>query len=121
MNNEDKGEKTMESSAALNFGGLDSMFDDMFTPAPKNTVEENKTEQKELTAEETQKLQGKVENISSVNIDTALSKLTNIEVELNNEFVERNELIKIMLLSVVTSSNLLMLGPPGTARVDIIA
>lgn len=121
MNNEDKGEKTMESSAALNFDGLDSMFDDMFTPVPQKTVEENKTEQKELTAEETQKLQGKVENISSVNIDTALSKLTNIEVELNNEFVERNELIKIMLLSVVTSSNLLMLGPPGTARVDIIA
>lgn len=116
MSNEDKGEKIMESSAALNFDGIDSMFDDMFAPTPQKTVEGNKTEQKEITTEEAKELQGKVENISNVNIDTALSKLTNIEVELNNEFVERNELIKIMLLSVVTSSNLLMLGPPGTAK-----
>ncbi len=116
-NNENKGEKKMESSAALDFGSLDSMFDNMFAqPTPAPTATEVNTEQKELTSEETQSLEGKVENISTLNLDSALKKLNNIETELNNEFVERSELIKIMLLSVVTSSNLLMLGPPGTAK-----
>lgn len=118
MDNE-KGNNKMESSAALDFGSIDSMFDNMFESSKPNVAEEKKTEQKELTQAEVSELQGKVENVSSINIDTALSKLTNIEAELNNEFVERNELIKIMLLSIVTSSNLLMLGPPGTAKSQI--
>ncbi len=119
MNNQDKGEKKMDSSAALDFGSIENMFDDMFgnnsTQVKEETVNENV--QKELTTEEVEQLGDKVENISNVNISTALSKLANIEMELNNEFVERSELIKIMILSVVTNSNLLMLGPPGTARV----
>lgn len=115
--NENKGDRKMESSAALDFGSLDSMFDNMFAPAPTNTVTPVQAPvQKELTSEEAETLGNFAENISNVNISTALSKLTNIEAELNNEFVERSDLIKIMLLSVVTSSNLLMLGPPGTAK-----
>lgn len=116
--NKDKGEKKMESSAALDFGNLENMFDDMFANnEPKKETANNI--QKELTTEEVEQLDGKVENISNVNISTALSKLANIEMELNNEFVERNELIKIMILAVVTNSNLLMLGPPGTAKSQI--
>ena len=118
MDNKDKGERKMESSAALDFNSIENMFDDMFatTESQKETVV---NEQKELTTEEAEQLEGKVENISNVNISTALSKLANIEMELNNQFVERSELIKIMILAVVTNSNLLMLGPPGTAKSQI--
>lgn len=112
-----KGENKMESSAALSFDNLGSMFDNMFETNNQTTVVEE--QQKEMTQEETQALAGTTENISNVNVQTALSKLSNIEMELNNEFVERQELIKIMILSIISNSNLLMLGPPGTAKSKI--
>ena len=115
-NNNEKGDNKMQSNTALNFDGIDSMFDMFDDSSVTEEKESIVQQQKELTEEETKALEGNVENISNVNLDTALSKLTTIESELNNEFVERAELIKIMLLSVVTSSNLLMLGPPGTAK-----
>ena len=112
---ENKGENKMESSAALSFEGLGNMFDSMFNSQP--VAEE---QQKEVTQEEAETLANKnTENISNVNVKTALSKLANIEMELNNEFVERQELIKIMMLAVISNSNLLMLGPPGTAKSKI--
>ena len=112
MSNE--GESKMQSSTALNLNSIDSMFDGVFSQ-PENT--KNKNEQKEITSEEASNLNA--ENISNVDISNALNKLANIESELNNEFVERHELIKIMILSIVTNSNLLMLGPPGTAKSKI--
>lgn len=113
-----KGEKTMESSAALDYNSIDSMFDNMFKQASQ--VTKTPVVQEEITHEETQQLQqNNVENISNINIQTALGKLANIELELNNEFVERRDLIEIMILAVITNSNLLMLGPPGTAKSKI--
>ena len=54
-------------------------------------------------------------------LQTAQAKMSQIAVEMNNIFVEREELIKLMMLAITTGTNLLMLGPPGTARIDIIA
>ena len=116
MNNEGE-QKVSTSSAALNFNNLDSMFDNMFS-----VQEETKpaVEQEEITKEEEKVLTDKkVENISNTNVDAIIAKLNNIENELNNEFVERSELVKIMILAIVTNSNLLMLGPPGTAKTKI--
>lgn len=116
MNNEGE-QKVSTSSAALNFNNLDSMFDNMF-----GSPEETKpvVEQEEITKEEEKVLtEKKVENISNTNVDAIIAKLNNIENELNNEFVERSELVKIMILAIVTNSNLLMLGPPGTAKTKI--
>ena len=107
-------------STALNFNNLDDMFDSMFNTAPAVSSEplqtQTDTEQKQISSEEAKTLEGKVENISNVDIDKTIKKLAQIETELNAEFVERNELIKTMLLAVVTNSNLLMLGPPGTGK-----
>ena len=114
MENNIKGENKMESTA-LNFGSMDNFFDNMFSEESTPTIQ-NAPEQKELTEEEVKELGDNVENISNVDVQSVLNKLNNIESELNNEFVERSELIKIMLLSIVTNSNLLMLGPPGTAK-----
>lgn len=49
-------------------------------------------------------------------LQSAQAKMAAISSEMNNIFVERDELIKIMQLAIVTGSNLLMLGPPGTAK-----
>ena len=46
----------------------------------------------------------------------AQAKMNAIAVEMNNLFVERDELIKLMQLAITTGTNLLMLGMPGTAR-----
>lgn len=49
-------------------------------------------------------------------LQTAQAKMSQITVEMNNAFVEREELIKLMMLAITTGTNLLMLGPPGTAK-----
>lgn len=49
-------------------------------------------------------------------LQSAQTKMSQIGVELNQDFVERDELIKIMLLAIATGTNLLMLGPPGTGK-----
>lgn len=103
-------------NTALNLGNLDSMFGDMFKQEA-NPVQENNTQ--ESISEEEEKRLGNVENISNVSLDLALQKLNNIEMELNSEFIEREELIKIMILALVTNSNLLMLGQPGTGKSKI--
>ena len=49
-------------------------------------------------------------------LQSAQAKMQRISAEINNLFVEREELVKIMMLSICTGTNLLMLGPPGTAK-----
>lgn len=49
-------------------------------------------------------------------LQNAQAKMARIAVEMNNMFVERDDLIKLMMLAVTTGTNLLMLGPPGTAK-----
>lgn len=60
-------------------------------------------------------------NQAGINIDPAVlqaaqAKMGQIAIEMNNAFVEREELIKLMMLAITTGTNLLMLGPPGTAK-----
>lgn len=52
-------------------------------------------------------------------LQSAQAKMQRIGAEMNNLFVEREELIKLMQLAVCTGTNLLMLGPPGTAKSQI--
>ncbi len=108
---------TKMDSGALNFESLNNMFGEMFG---QQAVKTENVEQKELTKEEEkQAIDNNVENISSVDIDKIVTKLNAIKNELNNEFVERQDLIEIMLLAIATGSNLLMLGDPGTAKSKI--
>lgn len=119
MSNEQNngGKNNMNSNAAMNFNGLDTMFDDMFNSSTKPVTNVSSVEQVPISKEEERELQNNgTENISAINVDTARNKLVNIEMELNNDFVERNELIHAMILAMVTNSNLLMLGKPGTAK-----
>lgn len=52
-------------------------------------------------------------------LQNAQAKMQRIGVEMNSLFVEREELVKLMLLAISTGTNLLMLGPPGTAKSQI--
>src|SRR5271156_5600987 len=46
----------------------------------------------------------------------ALSKLSAIRDELNHLFLERADLIDGSLVALLSASNLLVIGPPGTAK-----
>ena len=108
-------------STALNFNSLDSMFNDIFN-TPEDTQQTNEVVVKEddnNTNDVNNTNDINIENISNINIQSIIPKLKAIEDEMNNSFVERQDLIRIMLLSLVTNSNLLMLGPPGTAKSKI--
>lgn len=105
--------------ANLDFSEFDNLFGDIGTtpePAPIETPVAT-------AAEETVAIQ--IENVNApINpsvLQSGQAKMQQIFVEMNNLFVERDELIRLMLLAITTGTNLLMLGPPGTARVDIIA
>lgn len=113
-------------STNLDLSEFDGLFDDI---SPNTTLEAAKAS---LASENGVTAQPVAENegieIAHVNapinpavLQSAQAKMQQIFIEMNNLFVERDELIKLMELAVVTGTNLLMLGPPGTARVDIIA
>jgi MoxR-like ATPase len=50
----------------------------------------------------------------------ALSTLAQIENELKAELFERDEAIRAALVAIVARSHLVLLGPPGTAKSDLI-
>ena len=96
----------------IDFSDLDNLFGNVETPAPKaetplatmpEPVEQITVNQVGVT-------------IDPAVLQTAQAKMGQIAVEMNNAFVEREELIKLMMLAVTTGTNLLMLGPPGTAK-----
>jgi len=105
---------------ALDFGDL---FGDKQQGVSQITINDNKTDQAAQKPESN--IQILNTNSSPANdvglLQGAQAKMAAISSEMNNIFVERDELIKIMQLAIVTGSNLLMLGPPGTARIDICA
>lgn len=103
--------------ANLDFSEFDGLFDDIKTPA-KETAQ---VEAKPVAAEPVKADTGiQIENVNApINpamLQSAQAKMQQIYVEMNNLFVERDELVKIMQLAIATGTNLLMLGPPGTAK-----
>ena len=106
---------------SFDFSQFDNIFGD--TNQDTNTTSTVATTTAEPTNNSTEEItvmsSDSLNNISI--LQSAQTKMSQIGVELNQDFVERDELIKIMLLAIATGTNLLMLGPPGIARVDIIA
>ena len=106
----------------LDFSEFDALF------AGNNTTDAPQTNTQELANEKNVKVTPtKVidESIQITNVNapinpsvlqSAQAKMQQISVEMNQLFVERDELIKLMMLAITTGTNLLMLGPPGTAK-----
>ena len=103
----------------LDFSDFDDMFADM---GLEKATEQQLNNEKNVTAKPVSASTETV-SIAPVNaplnpavLQSAQAKMSQIFVEMNNLFVERDELIKLMELAIVTGTNLLMLGPPGTAK-----
>lgn len=103
----------------LDFSDFDDMFADM---GLEKATEQQLNNEKNVTAKPVSASTETV-GITPVNaplnpavLQSAQAKMSQIFVEMNNLFVERDELIKLMELAIVTGTNLLMLGPPGTAK-----
>ena len=103
----------------LDFSDFDDMFADM---GLEKATEQQLNNEKNVTAKPVSASTETV-SITPVNallnpavLQSAQAKMSQIFVEMNNLFVERDELIKLMELAIVTGTNLLMLGPPGTAK-----
>ena len=101
--------------ANLDFTEFMDMFDGI---GEDNTSTTQVTKNEDTEALSTPGIQ--IENVNApINpaiIQSGQAKMQQISVEMNNLFVERDELIRLMLLSITTGTNLLMLGPPGTAK-----
>lgn len=114
---------------------FDFNFDDMFSdlnanaPAPveevkKQSVVEVQTKPVQANNNQFQSLVNKTE-AELKQQDTAALALSGIEkmqkigAELNQEFVEREDVIKILQLAIISKTNALLLGPPGTAKTKI--
>ena len=103
----------------LDFSDFDDMFADM---GLEKATEQQLNNEKNVTAKPVSASTETV-SIAPVNaplnpavLQSAQAKMSQIFVEMNNLFVERDELIKLMELAIVTGTNLLMLGPPGTGK-----
>lgn len=109
----------MAVATKIDFSEFDGLFDNM----TMNGTEASVKAETNVTAKPTVEESFSVKQVNaplSVNVlQSAQAKISQISLELNQLFVERDELVKIMLLAVTTGSNLLMLGPPGTAKSNI--
>ena len=103
----------------LDFSDFDDMFADM---GLEKATEQQLNNEKNVTAKpvpastETVSIAPVPPPLNPAVLQSAQAKMSQIFVEMNNIFVERDELIKLMELAIVTGTNLLMLGPPGTAK-----
>ena len=103
----------------LDFSDFDDMFADMgLEKATKQQLnnEKNVTAKPVPASTETVSIAPVNAPLNPAVLQSAQAKMSQIFVEMNNLFVERDELIKLMELAIVTGTNLLMLGPPGTAK-----
>lgn len=109
------------ASTNLDLSEFDGLFDDIVAPNPVQIDAAQLENERNVTAKPVKESAGiEIEHVNApVNpstLQSAQAKMQQINVEMNNLFVERDELIKLMQLAITTGTNLLMLGPPGTAK-----
>lgn len=100
----------------LNFDDIGDLFNQTTAAKPQTTTTVQINSQSEATESTAPKA---VINQNNTSLQAAQEKIVNIKAELNQLFIEREELINIMLLAVSTGTNLLMLGKPGTGKTNI--
>ena len=109
----------------IDFSEFDDLFSNMktaYSSKGATTAPSSVNADTNKTAVETAKVQTVNKDVNNTGaLVSGQTKMQQIFVEMNNLFVERDELIRLMLLAITTGTNLLMLGPPGTARIDINA
>lgn len=103
------------------FDDFEGLFSDLGNPATNAEAEQEKgvTAEPVVTAN---KSSITIQNTNNSNLVTsAQAKLSMIKREMNEQFMERDAVIDCMMYALVSGQSMLMLGDPGTARVDINA
>lgn len=103
------------------FEGFDDLFSDLGNPADKAAEQEKGvTAEPVVTADKSSNIT--IQNGNNANLVTsAQAKIAMIKREMNEQFMERDAVIDCMMYALVSGQSMLMLGNPGTARVDINA
>lgn len=57
---------------------------------------------------------------SSVQVETVRANLLAVEQQICDTFVQRDEAVRVILLGVLSDSNFMLVGPPGTAKTSVI-
>lgn len=103
------------------FDDFEGLFNDLGNPATNAEAEQEKGVTAEPVAT-ANKSSITIQNTNNSNLVTsAQAKLSMIKREMNEQFMERDAVIDCMMYALVSGQSMLMLGDPGTARVDINA
>lgn len=103
----------MSETATNIFEGFEDLFNDLGNPTTSAEAEQGVTAQPVATA----KSNVEIENTNNTSlVPGAQAKLTMIKRELNDLFMERDNVIDCMMYALVSGQSLLMLGNPGTAK-----
>lgn len=107
----------MNNSTANIFAGIDDLFSDLNLDDAQASIEKEQGVTAEPVAAPTTNISFSqpVANNQSLVI-SGQQKLNLIGAEIKSLFVERDELIQLMMLAITTGQSLLMLGMPGTAK-----
>ncbi len=57
--------------------------------------------------------------INDMHIQELVKKLEKIFIHLNTSFIDRQDILRLGLVSMIARKNMLLLGPPGTAKSEI--
>lgn len=110
----------MTRDVKIDFSEFDSLFENMAEVSAKQSVETKSNVTANPIMEESVSITQVNAPLDTNVLQSAQAKVSQIGIELNQLFVERDELVKIMLLAVTTGTNLLMLGPPGTGKSAVV-
>ncbi len=107
--------------ANLDFSDIDNMLNMFSQEAPavkanNNTIEAKKIEGHPQEDEDKSTFEINDSASKTSRIEEAQNKLLDIKKEMNIMFMEREDLVDIMLNALVSNTNVLMLGDPGTAK-----
>ena len=104
------------------FEGFDDLFSDLGNPASNAEAEQEKGVTAEPVATANKGSNIEIQNTNNTGLVTnAQAKIAMIKREMNEQFMERDAVIDCMMYALVSGQSMLMLGNPGTARIDIIA
>lgn len=105
--------------ANIDFSEIDSILDNMLGES-ENVTKVNVVSEPQKEQQATANKSNDEVKIVDINNDTlikaAQDKVSKICSEMNSMFMEREDLVNLIMVSLISKTNLLMLGNPGTAK-----
>lgn len=102
--------------ANIDFSEIDNILDSMLEDGNVTKVNVATVDTQNSEATETKEEVKIIDSNDETLIKNAQAKLEQIKSEINAMFMERTELTELIMISLISKTNLLMLGNPGTAK-----